>query len=110
LNSGNILIDKTDEKNIEYKIGDEVVVIESNGIIPKIIDFGRCKFYNQHIIDNYVWHDIIMAISLIEIYANNDEVKQLFSKNKNPYELSLPSIKDYYFYVRDTLYPSGDDM
>jgi serine/threonine protein kinase len=110
LNSGNILIDKTDEKMIEYRIGDEVVAIESNGIIPKIIDFGRCKFYNQHIIDNYVWHDIIMAISLIEIYANNDEVKQLFSKNQNPYELSLPSIKDYYFYVRDTLYPSGDDM
>ena len=104
LNSGNILIDKTDEKLIEYRIGNEIVSIESNGIIPKIIDFGRCKLYNQHIIDNYVWHDIIMVITLIQIYANNDEVNQLFSKKQNPYELSLPSIKDYYFYVRDVLY------
>ena len=109
LNSGNILIDKTDEKIIEYKIGDEIVVIKSNGIIPKIIDFGRSKFYEEPIL-KHVWYDIIMVIELIYIYVKNDDIGLAVLKNQDPYDLSLPSIKDYYFYVRDTLYPSGDDM
>lgn len=105
LNSGNILIDKTDEKIIEYKIGDEIVSIESNGIIPKIIDFGRSKFYKEPIIE-HVWYDIIMVISLINTYVKNYKVDLAIIKNQNPYEMSLPSIKDYYFYVRDVLYES----
>jgi serine/threonine protein kinase len=109
LNSGNILIDTTDEKLIEYRIGDEIVVIESNGIIPKIIDFGRCKFYTEPINNENVWYDIIIVISVIDIYVKNDDVSRAISKIQNPYELSLPSIKDYYFYVRDALYATGDE-
>ena len=103
LNSGNILIDTTDEKTLEYRIGDEIVIIESNGIIPKIIDFGRSKFYKEPINNQHVWYDIIMVITLINTYAKNYEV-DLIIENQDPYELSLPSIKDYYFYVRDALH------
>ena len=110
LNSGNILIDTTDEKTIEYRIGDEIVVIESNGIIPKIIDFGRSKFHTEPINNQHVWYDIIMVITLINTYVTNYEVDLVNIKNQDPYELSLPSIKDYYFYVRDAVYASGDDM
>ena len=110
LNSGNILINTTDEKTLEYRVGDEIVVIESNGIIPKIIDFGRSKFHTEPINNQHVWYDIIMVITLINTYVTNYEVDLVNIKNQDPYELSLPSIKDYYFYVRDAVYASGDDM
>jgi serine/threonine protein kinase len=109
LNSGNILIDATDEKTIEYRIGDEIVVIESNSIIPKIIDFGRSKFHTEPINNQHVWYDIIMVITVINTYVKNYEVDLVNIKNQDPYELSLPSIKDYYFYVRDVVYASGND-
>lgn len=108
LNSGNILIDTTDEKTLEYRIGDEIVVIESNGIIPKIIDFGRSKFHTEPINIEHVWYDIIMVITLINTYVKNYEVDLTNVKNQDPYELSLPSIKDYYFYVRDAVYAPRD--
>ena len=104
LNSGNILIDTTDEKTLEYRIGDEIVIIESNGIIPKIIDFGRSKFHAESINNQHVWYDIIMVITLINTHAKNYEIDLTNVKNQDPYELSLPSIKDYYFYVRDALH------
>lgn len=103
LNSGNILINTTDEKTLEYRIGDEIIIIESNGIIPIIIDFGRSKFHREPINNQHVWYDIIMIITLINTYAKNYEVDLANVKNQDPYELSLPSIKDYYFYVRDAL-------
>ena len=109
LNSGNILIDTTDEKTLEYKIGDEIVVIESNGIIPKIIDFGRSKFHTEPINIEHVWYDIIMIITLINTYVKNYEVDLTNVKNQDPYDLSLPSINDYYFYVRDAVYAPRDD-
>ena len=131
LNSGNILINTTDEKTLEYRIGDEIVVIESNGIIPIIIDFGRSKFYAEPINNQDVWYDIIMFISLISGYTKNYDAslavfradarnkhfekcgrisQTVILKNQDPYELDLPSINDYYYYVRDALYAPGDDQ
>ena len=104
LNSGNILIDTTHDKTLEYKIDDEIVVIESNGIIPKIIEFGRSKFHTEPINIEHVWYDIIMVITLINTYVKNYEVDLKNVKNQDPYELSLPSIKDYYIFVRDAVY------
>ena len=104
LNSGNILINTTDEKTLEYKIGDEIVVIESNGIIPIIIDFGRSKFYREPINNQDIWYDIIMVISLINRYVKKYNVDLVSIENEDPFELDLPSIKDYYFYVRNALY------
>ena len=131
LNSGNILINTTDEKTLEYRIGDEIVVIESNGIIPIIIDFGRSKFYAEPINNQDVWYDIIMFISLISGYTKNYDAslavfrasarnkhfekcgrisQTVILKNQDPYEMDLPSINDYYYYVRDALYAPGYDQ
>jgi len=110
LNSGNILINTTDEKTLEYRIGDEIVVIESNGILPIIIDFGRSKFYTEPINNQDVWYDIIMFISLISGYTKNYDASLVILKNQDPYEMDLPSINDYYYYVRDALYAPGDDQ
>jgi len=104
LNSGNILINTTDEKTLEYRVGDEIVVIESNGIIPIIIDFGRSKFYREPINNQDVWYDIIIIVNLINTYVKNYDVDLAIIKNQDPYELDLPSINDYYYYVRDALY------
>lgn len=148
LNSGNILINTTNEKTLEYRIGDEIVVIESNGVIPIIIDFGRSKFYDEPIntpLDIYsgtpkgvpldmkgqllpinqlkgkqptvvcpisnvhrfkmdIWYDIIMMISIINRYIKNYNINLVTIECNDPFELDLPSIKDYYFYVRDALY------
>ena len=104
LNSGNILINTTDEKMLEYRIGDEIVAIESHGIIPIIIDFGRSKFYGEPVSKMDIWYDIIMVISLINRYVKNYDVNLVTIENIDPFELDLPSIKDYYFYVRDALY------
>jgi serine/threonine protein kinase len=110
LNSGNILINTTDEKTLEYRIGDEIVVIESNGIIPIIIDFGRSKFYRESINYQDVWYDIIIIVNLINTYVKNYDVDLAIIKNQDPYELDLPSINDYYYYVRDALYAPGYDQ
>jgi len=125
LNSGNILINTADEKTLEYRIGNEIVVIESNGIIPIIIDFGRSKFHGEPINNQHVWYDIIIVITLINTYIKNYDAslavfrasarKKHFEKcgrisqtdvlkNQDPYKLDLPSINDYYYYVRDALY------
>lgn len=104
LNSGNILINTTDEKTLEYRIGDEIVVIESNNIIPIIIDFGRSKFYAEPINNQDIWYDIIMVISLMNRYIKNYDINLVTLENEDPFELDLPHIKDYYFYVRDALY------
>ena len=104
LNSGNILINTTDEKTLEYRVGDEIVVIESNGIIPIIIDFGRSKFYREPINNQDVWYDIIIIVNLINTYVKNYDVDLAIIKNQDPYEMDLPSINDYYYYVRDALY------
>ena len=131
LNSGNILIKTTDEKTLEYRIGDEIVVIESNGIIPLIIDFGRSKFYDEPINNQHVWYDIIIVITLINTYIKNYDAslavfradarnkhfekcgrisQTVILKDQDPFELDLPSINDYYYYVRDALYAPGDDQ
>jgi serine/threonine protein kinase len=110
LNSGNILINTTDEKTLEYRVGDEIVVIESNGIIPIIIDFGRSKFYRESINYQDVWYDIIIIVNLINTYVKNYDVDLAIIKNQDPYEMDLPSINDYYYYVRDALYAPGYDQ
>jgi hypothetical protein len=80
------------------------VAIESHGIIPIIIDFGRSKFYSESVNKMDIWYDIIMVISLINRYVKNYDVNIVTIENIDPFELDLPSIKDYYFYVRDALY------
>lgn len=103
INSGNILIDTINEKTIDYCIEDEIIIIENHGIIPKIIDYGRSNFYKE-IISNYdVWFDIILALGIIYPYIQDNELKKKVLDISKKTDMYLPSLKDYYIYIRDNL-------
>lgn len=104
INSGNILIDSTNETTIDYCIEGKTIRIESHGIIPKIIDYGRSNFYKGSISNNEVWFDIILALGVMYPYIKNDIMKQkLFDISKKT-ELVFPSLNEYYFFIRDAIH------
>jgi serine/threonine protein kinase len=108
INSGNILIDSTNERTLDYYIEGEKYNIESYGIIPKIIDFGRSYFYKEdENMSNHkmykVWYDIVMTLGIIYPYIQNIELKQKVYKISGKLDMSSPSLKHYYLYVRDNL-------
>ena len=106
INTGNILIDKIDNQNIDYCIEGTNFTIKTYGIIPKIIDYGRSNFYqkNTPIPINNVWFDVIMAFGVIYPYINDSVLKQKVLNISQKSEMSLPSLKDYYNYVYNTLF------
>jgi len=103
INTGNILIDALNEKTIDYCIEDETFSIESFGIIPKIIDYGRSNFYKGVVPNEQVWFDIILTVGVIYPYIQNVELKQKVLDISNKLEMNLPSLKHYYIYVRDII-------
>ena len=103
INSGNILIDTINEKTIDYCIEDEIFTIENHGIIPKIIDYGRSNFYKDNISNYDVWFDIILALGIIYPYIQDKELKKKVLDISKKTDMVLPSLKDYYIYIRDNL-------
>ena len=99
----NILIDDIDERTVEYCIEGETFIIESHGIIPKIIDYGRSNFYKGDIQNDHVWFDVIMTLGVIYPYLQNGDLKQKIYDISNKNDMYLPSLKDYYIYIRDNL-------
>jgi hypothetical protein len=91
------------EKTIDYCIEDETFIIESFGIIPKIIDYGRSNFYKGAVPNEQVWFDIILTVGVIYPYIQNVDLKQKVFAISNKLEMNLPSLKHYYIYVRDTI-------
>jgi serine/threonine protein kinase len=103
INSGNILIDTINEKTIDYCIDDEIFTIENHGIIPKIIDYGRSNFYKRNISNDEVWFDIILALGIIYPYIQDNELKKKVLDISKKTDMVLPSLKEYYIYIRDNL-------
>ena len=101
INSGNIMIDTTEEKTLDYTIDGKTYTIETHGIIPKMIDYGKSKFYRDTIVSpNDVWDDIIIMLVVLNRYYENDQ----FTKNiRNLYELNFSTFTDCYLYVRDII-------
>ena len=103
INTGNILVDSLNERTIEYCIDGETFIIESHGIIPKIIDYGKSKFYKANIPNDYVWFDIIIILVIIYPYIQNYELKQKVLDISKKTEMDLPLLRDYFIYLRTTL-------
>ena len=103
INSGNILIDTCDEETVVYCIEGESYSIKSYGILPKIIDFGRSKFYEKEIPANIVWFDVVLALGVIYPYIQNVGLKHKLLEISMRSDMHLPSLKAYYLYVRDNL-------
>jgi serine/threonine protein kinase len=98
INSGNIMIDTTEEKTLDYCIENQTFTIETHGIIPKMIDYGRSNFYKEDFSPDYVWHDVNSVFDVLQKYIHSDQ----FTKNiRNLYELNFSTFTDCYVYVRD---------
>jgi serine/threonine protein kinase len=105
LNSGNILIDKTNEEKINYVIDNEKIEITSYGVIPKIIDFGKSRFFNESmpLRNNDIWYDIINFIGVIMNYIKLKDMKNKLDKITNTVDMELPLLKDYIYYLIEHL-------
>jgi serine/threonine protein kinase len=103
INSGNILIDITNETTIDYCIDEEIVTIQTYGIIPKMIDYGRSYFYKQNISRENVWHDIILALGVMHSYTKNDIIKPILLDISNTELDGSLSLKEYYLFIKNKL-------
>lgn len=99
INSGNILVDAIHEDTIDYCIEGETVNIETGGLTVKVIDYGRSNFY-KHVAVDEVWFDIIIALGVIYPYIKNNRLQQKVLAISNQSSLELPSLKDYYTYIK----------
>jgi len=103
INSGNILIDIANEKTLEYCIDGQTFIIESYGIIPKIIDYGRSHFYKGTISNNEVWFDVILALGVIYPYIQNSNLKEVVLNISKKEDMQKESLKDYYLFLSNEL-------
>jgi serine/threonine protein kinase len=104
INSGNILIASIDEGVVEYRIEEGKVEIESYGIMPKMIDYGRSHFYRgEEVSKDEVWFDIVLALGVVYHYIQNVELKRKVLSISTATDKILPSLRAYYEYVYDVL-------
>jgi serine/threonine protein kinase len=98
INSGNIMVDTTEDKTLDYCIETETVTIETYGIMPKMIDYGRSHFYiDKTVSPNVVVWDIIDVLMIVNKYA------QVANNISNLYEIKFASVMECYRYVRDVI-------
>jgi serine/threonine protein kinase len=76
INTGNILIDHTEDDILTYTIDNKRYYVISHGIIPKLIDFGRSKEYNEPQPIGYVLEDIFIAFTVMNSWITNRELKR----------------------------------
>lgn len=75
LNSGNMMISTTEKSRIHYRVLDKEYRITSYGILPKLIDYGRCTKYVGKIYPNYILDDIYTCLSVLVMYIKDEELK-----------------------------------
>jgi len=76
INSGNILIDKTDGEYSMHIVNGEERHVKTFGKIPKIIDFGRSGKYNgESPSDADIIHDLTIAVDVCKCYIRNESIK-----------------------------------
>jgi serine/threonine protein kinase len=74
LNTGNILIGKSSETIIHYSIKDLEIDIESHGIIPLLIDWGRSYFlYGEE--NSFVIQDILTILTIMTRWLKDKELQ-----------------------------------
>ena len=76
LNTGNILVGKTDKSKIIYNILDVNYSVPTFGITPKIVDYGRSMIYRNTINELEILDPIIVLLSSISSYIKHQEIKQ----------------------------------
>ena len=103
INSGNIMIDTTEEKTIDYCIEKDTVTIETHGIIPKMIDYGKGLDYDDKVPIMFVCDDIGSVLSVLNRYVQCEQTdKKILEFLKNRRQFS--NLTDCYLYVRDNIF------
>ena len=75
LNSGNIIISATEKSRNHYRVLDKEYRITSHGILPKLIDYGRCTKYVGKIYLSYILDDIYTCLSVLVMYIKDEDLK-----------------------------------
>jgi serine/threonine protein kinase len=103
INSGNIMIDTTEEKTLDYCIENETVTIETHGIIPKMIDYGKGLDYDDKVPIMFVCDDIGSVLSLLNRYVQYEKThKKILKLLQNRRQFA--SLTECYLYVRDNFF------
>ena len=103
INSGNIMVDTTEEKTLDYTIDGKIYTIETHGWMPKMIDYGKSSFYTHRMITpDDVWDDITNALNIIAHYTNEKTKKNIIDLFINTKHFS--NLTDCYLYVRNNIF------
>lgn len=97
LNSGNILIDKTEEKEIIYSVdGYEPYAIQSYGIFPRFIDWGRSKSMEKLFQIVYIFDDVFTLLEVITHWIPDNVIKEKIKKRlMKEYQKRTENIFDF---------------
>jgi serine/threonine protein kinase len=103
INSGNIMIDTTEEKTIYYCIENETITMETHGIIPKMIDYGKGLDYDDNVPIKFVCDDIGSVLSVLNRYVQfEDTDKKILKFLEN--RRQFVNLTECYVYVRDMIF------
>lgn len=75
LNSGNVLVGKTDKTRMHYKILDKEYRIPTYGITPKFVDYGFSSEYMNTPNVNDILSDVYTCIGSMASYIRDPELK-----------------------------------
>jgi len=105
LNTGNILVDTTDEKMVGYAIDNKTISIASYGFIPKLIDYGKCIIFESPIPIYLVWESIAMMFSVVRNYVKDEWINQTLNTLSSDITIKLPTLYNYYEFAESVLKP-----
>jgi serine/threonine protein kinase len=97
LHYGNILLDHTDREYIKYKVRGKEYIIKTYGYLPKLLDFGQCRFYDGRIPAQFVMDDIYFIFYSMSNWTKDPEYKKSID------ELLQIKIKDIHTFMATIL-------
>jgi serine/threonine protein kinase len=105
LNTGNILVDITDEKMVDYEIDNKTISIASYGFIPKLIDYGKCLIFESPVPIYLTWKSIAMMFSAVRNYVKDEWMNRTLHMLCSDITVELPTLYNYYEFVESALKP-----
>ena len=73
LNSGNILVATTDKTKVSYMILVKKLKVDTFGILPIFLDFGRCTLYDKNTKNKYdILQDVLMIFGVFSAWMHAD--------------------------------------
>lgn len=73
LNSGNILVAKTNKSSLTYNLFGTRTKVATFGVIPIFLDFGRCSKYEKHTRNKYdILQDVLLLFGIFSAWMQED--------------------------------------